>query len=115
MLEDSLYIYENNLFRPITGRAAARLGSSSAWPKISEHNIWAETIGPPRTLIRISNFVVDREFPEPEMPAARKLAVAPDGSLWLGLITGDLARYKDRQNRYLSIQKQSHSYAAIRW
>ena len=62
-----------------------------------EHNIWAETIGPPRTLISISNFVVDREFPEPEMPAARKLAVAPDGSVWVGLITGDLARYKDKK------------------
>ena len=28
------------------------------------------------------------------MPAARKVAAAPDGSLWLGLLSGDLARLK---------------------
>ncbi len=96
-VEDSLYIYENNLFRPITRRGGRPFGFVVGMAEDREHNIWAETIGPPRTLIRISNFVVDREFPEPEMPAARKLAVAPDGSLWLGLITGDLARYKDKK------------------
>jgi signal transduction histidine kinase len=96
-VEDSLYIYENNVFRPITRRDGRRFGFVVGMAEDREHNIWAETIGPPRTLIRISNLVVDREFPEPEMPAARKLAVAPDGSLWLGLITGDLARYKDKK------------------
>ena len=94
-VENSLYVYENNVFRPITRRGGRPFGFVVGMAEDHEHNIWAEIIGPPRTLIRISNFVVDREFPDPEMPAARKLAVAPDGSLWLGLITGDLARYKD--------------------
>ena len=80
-VEDSLYIYENKVFRPITRRNGRPFGFVVGMAEDREHNIWAETIGPPRTLIRITNLVVDREFPEPEMPAARKLAVAPDGSL----------------------------------
>ncbi|HVO60669.1 MAG TPA: two-component regulator propeller domain-containing protein [Terriglobales bacterium] len=106
-VEGSLYIYENNVFRPITRRDGRPFGFVVGMAEDREHNIWAETIGPPRTLIRISNFVVDREFPEPEMPAARKLAVAPDGSLWLGLITGDLARYKDKKTDIFRFKNSS--------
>ena len=63
----------------------------------SSQNVWAETTGPRRSLVRISNFKVQEEFPGPQMPAARKVAAAPDGSLWLGLMSGDLARLKAKQ------------------
>jgi signal transduction histidine kinase/ligand-binding sensor domain-containing protein len=94
-VDNSLYIYNKDVFKPITRRDGRQLGFIVGIAEDLEHNVWAEIIGPPRALVRISNLAIDREFPEPEMPAARKLAVGLDGSIWLGLLTGDLARYKD--------------------
>ena len=37
----------------------------------SAHNIWAETMGPPGTLIRIQDLKVREELPAPQMPLAR--------------------------------------------
>jgi signal transduction histidine kinase len=37
---------------------------------------------------------VQEEFPVPQMPAARKVAADPKGGIWLGLMNGDLARYR---------------------
>lgn len=94
-LENSLYVYDRGIFHSVMRPDGRQPGFVVGLAEDSDHNIWAEIIGPPRALLRISNLVVDREFREPEMPAARKLAIAPDGSLWLGLLTGDLARYKE--------------------
>jgi signal transduction histidine kinase len=60
----------------------------------SENNIWVETMGPPGTLIRIQDQKVREAFPAPQMPLARKIAADPQSGIWLGLLNGDLARYR---------------------
>jgi signal transduction histidine kinase/ligand-binding sensor domain-containing protein len=94
-LENSLYVYDRRIFHSVIRPDGRQPGFVVGLAEDSEHSIWAEIIGARRALLRISNLVIDREFREPEMPAARKLVIAPDGSLWLGLLTGDLARYKE--------------------
>jgi len=54
-------------------------------------------VGPPGTLLRIQDLKVREEFPVPKMPLARKIVADPQGGIWLGLVTGDLARYRDGQ------------------
>jgi ligand-binding sensor domain-containing protein len=93
-VDNSLFVYEKRKFRSITKRHGSALGFVVGIAEDRKQNVWAETIGPRRSLLRISNFKVQDEFPEPQMPAARKIAAAPDGSLWLGLLSGDLARLK---------------------
>jgi signal transduction histidine kinase/ligand-binding sensor domain-containing protein len=93
-VENSLYVYDRGIFHSVIRPDGRQPGFVLGLAEDQEHHIWAEISAPPRALLRISNLVVDREFREPEMPAARKVAIAPDGSLWLGLLTGDLARYK---------------------
>jgi signal transduction histidine kinase/ligand-binding sensor domain-containing protein len=92
-VDNSLFVFEHRKFRQITKADNNPLGFAVGITEDINHEIWAETIGPPRTLFRIKNFKVQEEFRSPQMPAARKLASAPDGSIWLGLLTGDLARY----------------------
>ena len=45
-------------------------------------------------LIRIQNLKVREEFPAPPMPLARKLVADPQSGIWLGLVNGDLARFR---------------------
>jgi Signal transduction histidine kinase len=93
-LDNSLFIHDKGVFRQITKSNGSSIGFVVGTAEDGKHNVWVETNGPPRSLIRISNFIGQQEFPAPQIPAARKLAVAPDGSVWLGLLSGDLARYK---------------------
>jgi signal transduction histidine kinase/ligand-binding sensor domain-containing protein len=105
-VDDFLTIYKNGIFRRIDKPDGKPVGSIVGMTEDVERNIWVETIGPPRTLFRIQDFEVRETFPAPQMPEARRIAPDPGGGIWLGLIRGDLARYK---NRKLEIYPFRHS------
>jgi signal transduction histidine kinase len=96
-VDSSLFIYEKGAFRPIRRRDGSSIGFVTDLAEDGHNNVWAEVVGPPRRLVRITNLMLQEEFSEPQMPAARKVAVGRDGSIWLGLLSGDLARYKGRK------------------
>jgi signal transduction histidine kinase/ligand-binding sensor domain-containing protein len=93
-VDNTMSIYKNGRFRRIDRRDGRPIGLALGMTEDVDNNIWIETTGPPRTLIRIHDLNVQEEFPVPQMPAARKVAADPQGGIWLGLINGDLARYQ---------------------
>jgi ligand-binding sensor domain-containing protein/two-component sensor histidine kinase len=93
-VDRTMSIYENGKFRRIERPDGRPIGLAVGMTEDVDNNIWVETVGPPRTLIRIHDFKVQEEFPVPLMPAARKVAADPQGGIWLGLMNGDLARYR---------------------
>jgi signal transduction histidine kinase/ligand-binding sensor domain-containing protein len=93
-VDHTMSIYKNGKFRRIDRRDGRPIGLAVGMTEDVDNNIWVETVGPPRTLIRIHDFEVQEEFPVPQMPAARKVAADPGGGIWLGLMNGDLARYR---------------------
>ena len=96
-----LYVNERGSFREIAKQDGSALGMAMGITEDKEYNIWVETKGasrdPPGTLVRIQNLKVTQEFPSPAMPLARKIVSDPQGGIWLGQMTGDLARYRDGQ------------------
>ena len=93
-VDRTVSIYKNGRFRRIDRPDGRPIGLVVGMTEDVDHNIWVETLGPPRTLSRIKDFKVQEEFPAPQMPAARKVAADPEGGIWLGLMNGDLARYR---------------------
>jgi signal transduction histidine kinase/ligand-binding sensor domain-containing protein len=108
-VDDFLTIYKNGTFRRIDKPDGEPIGLVVEMTEDVDHNIWAETTGPPRTLFRIQGFKIQEGFPALQMPAARRVAPDPGGGIWLGLIRGDLARYK---NGNLEIFPFRHSAVA---
>ncbi len=94
-VDDFLTIYKNGTFRRIDKPDGKPIGFVVGMTEDVDHNIWAETSGTPRTLFRIQDFKIQEAFSAPQMPAARRVAPDPGGGIWLGLIRGDLARYKN--------------------
>jgi signal transduction histidine kinase/ligand-binding sensor domain-containing protein len=94
-IDSMLSVYEHGRFRRVDRPDGQPVGMVVGMTEDTDGNLWIEVIGPPRTLIRIRDRIVRDIFPEPAMPAARRVAAAPDGGIWLGLMTGDLARWRD--------------------
>ena len=109
-VDDTLNIYENGKFRRINKPDGSPIGFVVGLTEDTSHNIWAEISGAPRRLLRIRNDSVQQEFPAPQIPAARKVVAAPDGSIWLGLMSGDLGRYA---NEKLDIFHFEHSQTSF--
>ena len=93
-VDHTMSIYKNGRFSRIDRRDGTPIGLAVGMTEDVDNNIWVETIGPPRTLIRIHNLQGQEEFPAPQMPDARRVAADPKGGIWLGLMNGDLDRYR---------------------
>jgi signal transduction histidine kinase/ligand-binding sensor domain-containing protein len=93
-IDNTLSIYQGKEFSQIKREDGSPIGMVMGLTEDSENNVWAETVGPPVTLIRIRDRKVQEEFPAPQMPLARKIVADPQSGIWLGLLNGDLARYR---------------------
>jgi signal transduction histidine kinase/streptogramin lyase len=93
-IDNTLSIHQGRTFSSIERPDGSPLGVVIGMTEDTENNIWAETMGPPGTLIRIQDLKVREELPAPRMPLARKIVADPQGGIWLGLVNGDLARYR---------------------
>jgi ligand-binding sensor domain-containing protein len=93
-IDDKLCIYKAGKFIPINEPDGKPVGAVTAITEDADDNIWAEVIDPNR-LVHIHNRKVREDLAEPQVPRALTLAGDPGGGIWLGLLSGGLARYRD--------------------
>lgn len=94
-VDQTLSIYKNGQFTQVKRNDSSRIGFVTGITEDIDNNIWVEVyLNSTRRLLRIRDFKVVEEFPAPQIPAARKVAPDPRGGIWLGLMSGDLARFK---------------------
>jgi signal transduction histidine kinase/ligand-binding sensor domain-containing protein len=93
-LDHTMSILKNGEFREVKRPDGRALGFVVGMAEDTEQNVWAEISANPRELIRIRDLQVKELLPVPTMPAARKVVADPNGGIWLGLMNGDMARYR---------------------
>jgi signal transduction histidine kinase/ligand-binding sensor domain-containing protein len=93
-IDSTLWIYANGAFHRVTRQDGRDTGVIADITEDVDNNIWAESIGIPRTLLRIRGLTVEEEFPASAIPAAHTIAADRESGIWLGLLNGDLARYR---------------------
>jgi signal transduction histidine kinase/ligand-binding sensor domain-containing protein len=93
-IDDTLNIYENGRFTRINRRDGSHTGMIFGITEDTSHNLWVSSFGPPRMLMRIFDRRVQEEIPAPQIPGSSSLVADPRGGVWLGLLNGDLARYR---------------------
>jgi signal transduction histidine kinase/ligand-binding sensor domain-containing protein len=81
----------NGMFRQIRKADGSAMGMVWGLTEDSEHNIWVSAY---KSLIRIRDLTVREEFPQPPIAFAQKLAPDPQSGIWLGLLSGNLARFR---------------------
>jgi signal transduction histidine kinase/ligand-binding sensor domain-containing protein len=108
-IDNGLSIYEDGRFSPIKRRDGTPIGTIIAMTEDRDDNIWAEAIGNPARLIRIHDRAVREEIPVPQVPAAVSLAPDVQEGIWLGLVNGDLARYRHGQIETFPVSRGQNS------
>jgi ligand-binding sensor domain-containing protein len=93
-VDNDLYLYKGNHFYRVTRHDGSSTRFIVGITEDTRHNIWAEVSGSNRELIRIRNLKVVDEYPIGLLPSARPLAADPQDGLWLGLRSGELARFR---------------------
>lgn len=100
-MRQKLFVYEQGRFLAITNQDGSDPGWGVGITEDKDHSIWVENSGqngqPVGGLLLIKDLKVRKEFPPPAVPLARKIVADPRGGIWLGLMTGDLAHYRDGQ------------------
>ena len=107
--DNTLSVYEGRRFHPITRQNRSAFGMVMGLTEDSDHNVWVVSRGPPATLIRIRDLKVLEEMPAPPMPVARKLAPDPQSGIWLGLVDGNLARFRSGKAEIFSFANHPKS------
>jgi signal transduction histidine kinase/ligand-binding sensor domain-containing protein len=101
--QDKLFVDEQGRFREITIEDGGDPWLAIGITEDTQHNIWVEAnLRQFGRLFLIQDLKVRKEFTPPAVPVARKIVADPGGGIWLGLMTGDLAHFRDGQINTLS-------------
>ncbi|MGB9031393.1 MAG: triple tyrosine motif-containing protein, partial [Acidobacteriaceae bacterium] len=95
-LEHGLYVEDHGAFRPILHSDGSPLGIIFSIAEDAHHDIWVRA-GP--NLDRIEDFEVRSELTSPQISTSYILAATPDGGIVLGLVDGNLVRYRNGETQ----------------
>jgi ligand-binding sensor domain-containing protein len=73
-------------------------------------SIWVATRSTEKRdrLLRIQDLGISEDISPPQLPLANALAADPHGGVWLGLASGGLARYRNGQMEFFSLNQSPH-------
>ena len=109
-VDQELWIYERGKFRKIYSRDGSPLGTIRAMTEDVDGSIWAEANSNENRpeLLHVQDLRIHDKISSPQLPLANTLAADPHGGVWLGLASGGLARYRDGQMEFFSLNRSPH-------
>lgn len=100
-IDDSIAIYEKGRFEEIKQASGARTGLIASIAEDTNHDIWLVSGPEHRRVLRVHDRKAE-EFSLPLNSAPHEIAADPRGGLWLGLMDGDLAHYRNGHTQIVS-------------
>jgi signal transduction histidine kinase/ligand-binding sensor domain-containing protein len=94
-VNQNLLRYSHGKFDRVLRRDGTPTGLVRDLAEDSAGNLWAMGRDPRGFLMRIRGLTVEEAIPGSVVPKARSIAIDREGSIWLGLYDGALARYRD--------------------
>ena len=91
-LDSDLWVYDRGSFRVVRHADGRSLGIVFAIAEDTHRNVWVRA-GP--NLDRIQDFRVQEETTSAQISTAYTLAATPDGGVVLGLVNGDLVKFRN--------------------
>lgn len=108
-IDDGMTIFERGRFIPIRKRDGTPPGLIVSIAEDTGHDVWLLSGGGHRALYRIRDREVQEELTFPGISPPHQVAADPQGGLWLGLFTGDLARYRNGHIKVIHFNRSTDS------
>jgi signal transduction histidine kinase len=108
-IDQTLSIYRKGRFSEIRRSDGSSLGLVVGLAEDTQNDVWAEVSANPRRLVRIRDLKVQQELSAPQVPTARRVMADPSGGIWLGLMSGDLARYREGRLETIRFPRKADS------
>jgi signal transduction histidine kinase/ligand-binding sensor domain-containing protein len=93
-IDDKLVIQHGGGFHRVDRPNGTPIGMVFGIAEDVAGSIWIDARGRPGPLMRIQGARVHDMFSPPAVPGGRRIAPDPEGGIWLGLRSGDLARFR---------------------
>lgn len=94
-IDDKLMVDVKGKFKTIHRPGGTPVGMVFGITEDLAGDIWIEARGKPGPLMRLRELKMVELLSPPEIPGGRRIAPNPEGGIWLGLRSGDLARYRE--------------------
>jgi signal transduction histidine kinase/ligand-binding sensor domain-containing protein len=95
-VDKSLAVFDKGKFTVIKGPSGINLGFHQDITEDRDGAIWISHFGPEAPgLYRVQNGLAEKINLPPDAPAVWSVAANSNGGIWLGLMNGDLAEYKN--------------------
>jgi signal transduction histidine kinase/ligand-binding sensor domain-containing protein len=98
-VDNDLWVYDRGSFRAVRHPDGSSLGIVFAITEDTHHSIWVRA-GP--NLDRVQDLAVKDEFTSEQISTAYTLAATPDGGIVLGLVNGDLVKFRNGGTQAIS-------------
>jgi PAS domain S-box-containing protein len=109
-LDNGLFIYERGRFTPVHRPDGGPVGIVLSMTEDIDHNVWASVIrnppGRPTKLICFRDGKFVNEISDQRLDVS-SIAADPQSGLWLGLLRGGLARYRNDQAQIFPLKDGS--------
>jgi len=109
-VDDLLTIYQQGRFHRVDRPDGSPLGIVRTMTEDTDQNIWAVDVRD-RLLFRIQDQHVSQTFTSSQIPYTKVLAADPTGGIWLGLINGNLARYRNGKLEIFPLNQSSPDFS----
>jgi signal transduction histidine kinase/ligand-binding sensor domain-containing protein len=105
-LDSDLWVYDRGSFRVVRHSDGRSLGIVFAITEDAHHSIWVRA-GP--NLDRIQDFTVKETLTSAQISTAYTLAATPDGGVVLGLVDGDLVKFRNGETQAIASNEVGNS------
>ncbi len=94
-VDKKLFVFEHGHFSAILKADGGPIGVVTSLTEDSGGDVWVKSSSIPESLIRLHNRKVAQEFTTAPIARPFTIAADPGGGIWLSLLGGELARYRD--------------------
>ncbi|GFE81193.1 histidine kinase [Steroidobacter agaridevorans] len=98
----SMFIFDRGTFTPVEDAEGRPSGLVASIAQDTRRNVWMQLAARERKLMRVEGTRIVEQLREPQVPPGREVAADPAGGIWIGTMSGDLARYRDGQLETIS-------------
>lgn len=106
--DDTLNTLENGHFVPTKRADGASVGMIVSMAEDRSHDLLAVSLGPPRSVLRIDPVRHSAQIVQGLPPTVVRVAPDPVSGVWLGLLNGDLIRYRDSKAETFHVAHDDH-------